>query len=457
MEGILAGLKRPRGFDTHMSPSLAQAASPETSSMMKQIQALVAPMPTSPVELTRLRLVCDCEADHLGGTSHSTRLGLFGLRVSAPSAPDLRDIEIDGIPTHAVLGYPVCFTVSPRAGWRPSVDVELLFVRCIMTHLRISASRGGTPVACVLRPHGCGPSVRVLFGPAPRPCPSDDALTIHGVTIAGSPVLLPAPLPAVVMAGANLSRPFPVNRRGRGGIPAPAVRRTGGPVWEAAVTDDEEKLLAALGRGLTPNDEAGDVTAVAAAASMGHAGIVRILVDAGAYLNSQDTEYRTPLHLAAENCHAAVVRALLASPTIDVNARDACSSQTPLMAAARHKCIAVVRVLLADSRVDVMAVHGGGEYSTAADLALRPTLGRLGQRIERDAVVGRAIAALVEADPRFRRDQFSYPGSPGMRVPQAGEIHSPGMHLLRAAAGGIPGLSALTVVDESLHGGNARP
>jgi len=89
-------------------------------------------------------------------------------------------------------------------------------------------------------------------------------------------------------------------------------------------------------------------TAIAWAARMGHAGVVRILLEqSDVGRNTADTLYGlTPLAWAARNGHEGVVRILLEWSSIDPNIVDNKYGRTPLSWAARNGHEEVVRMLL---------------------------------------------------------------------------------------------------------------
>ena len=80
-------------------------------------------------------------------------------------------------------------------------------------------------------------------------------------------------------------------------------------------------------------------------------GLVTTLLDKNANVDSKDTKYRTPLSLAAENGHEAVVKLLL-DKNADVESKDDEHGQTPLSLAAENGHEAVVKLLL-DKNADV--------------------------------------------------------------------------------------------------------
>ena len=102
-------------------------------------------------------------------------------------------------------------------------------------------------------------------------------------------------------------------------------------------------------------------TPLAIAASAGHTVIVRLLLDTCEVdVNAKDCNMMTPLSLAAANGHAGVVRLLLEVDGINFNARDA-KWMTPLHHAVCSRNQAVVSLMLETYGVDVNARDGNGQ------------------------------------------------------------------------------------------------
>jgi ankyrin repeat protein len=79
------------------------------------------------------------------------------------------------------------------------------------------------------------------------------------------------------------------------------------------------------------------------AAQVGHLGIVRLLLDAGAKVDSQNDTLHTPLHFACKNGHPALIPILLAAGANREHPN--CNNQTPLHHAAfekQHQCCAAL-------------------------------------------------------------------------------------------------------------------
>lgn len=88
------------------------------------------------------------------------------------------------------------------------------------------------------------------------------------------------------------------------------------------------------------------------ATSLGNPAIVQVLLDHGWNANEVDAKRRTPLHFAAENGYYKVVRVLLSSQQLDVNARDQWAS-TALHEATRGGHSGVVKLLLRKANIDI--------------------------------------------------------------------------------------------------------
>jgi hypothetical protein len=84
-------------------------------------------------------------------------------------------------------------------------------------------------------------------------------------------------------------------------------------LWEAARAGDVARVQKALDSGADVNAKARyDMTALAFAADKGHTDVVRLLLDRGAQVNSQDTFYKMrAVDLALQNGHRGVARLLL--------------------------------------------------------------------------------------------------------------------------------------------------
>ncbi|KAL8365088.1 hypothetical protein RB595_004080 [Gaeumannomyces hyphopodioides] len=96
------------------------------------------------------------------------------------------------------------------------------------------------------------------------------------------------------------------------------------------------------------------------AAENGHEAVVKLLLATGRVdVDAKDNNGWTPLSWAAEKGHEAVVELLLATGKIDVDAKDN-NGRTPLWWAAARGHEAVVKLLLATGKVDVDAKDNNG-------------------------------------------------------------------------------------------------
>jgi ankyrin repeat protein len=85
--------------------------------------------------------------------------------------------------------------------------------------------------------------------------------------------------------------------------------------------------------------------------------VVKLLLGTGKVdLEARHTQYgQTPLSLACQNGHEAVVKLLLGTGKVDLNAKDTQYGQTPLYLACQNGHEAVVKLLLGTGKVDVDA------------------------------------------------------------------------------------------------------
>ena len=101
----------------------------------------------------------------------------------------------------------------------------------------------------------------------------------------------------------------------------------------------------ALGAEVDARTRAGDATALHKACAGGHAGVVRVLLDAGASAGAVDADGETPLHKACASGDAACVRAVGAADATAANARDR-RGKTPMQVATTEKTRAIAAALV---------------------------------------------------------------------------------------------------------------
>ncbi len=108
-------------------------------------------------------------------------------------------------------------------------------------------------------------------------------------------------------------------------------------------------------------DESQYQQALCQAAGQGELSLVRLLIQAGANVNTGGTDGKTPLFRAVEKNRTACVQLLLATPGIDPNRGNTNNGVSPLWAAALSGYAEVVRLLIAAPGIDVNRADCDGE------------------------------------------------------------------------------------------------
>ncbi|KAF0751735.1 hypothetical protein AaE_006279 [Aphanomyces astaci] len=140
---------------------------------------------------------------------------------------------------------------------------------------------------------------------------------------------------------------------------------------DAASNGQVETVRSLLAQGANVNWTMGEImgdsgyTALTAAAELGDAKIVRLLLENNAEVDHADKAGETPLMRATSGGHVAVVKSLLANEA-QVDVRDTVNGNTALMIAAWHGHLEIVKLLC--HKADVTLVNNDGK--TARDLAL---------------------------------------------------------------------------------------
>lgn len=242
------------------------------------------------------------------------------------------------------------------------------------------------------------------------------------------------------MAAPHASGPHAIGPDARG--PDTAATDMAGALYQAAVQGHAGIVRMLLEAGADPDRETGDETEglpLCAAACWGHLGAVNALLDAGADPDRREEPgAMTALHWAAANDRQAVARALLARGA-DPDLRDS-AGNTPLSRAAERGATAMVRALLdhgatpAAHHLDLARRHAG--HDIEAEVRTRagqyaPPGARIGVRREEAEGGGvRVVAEVRDAEGRLRSETH------------LGTGHAEIVRLLEARLGGDPGMSA---------------
>ncbi|KAF3066896.1 putative ankyrin repeat protein [Trichoderma lentiforme] len=118
-----------------------------------------------------------------------------------------------------------------------------------------------------------------------------------------------------------------------------------------------EVVLALLELGAEPDfkdPNQNSRTALSQAAGNGNINTMKELMNGGAFPNTQDQDYRTPLSYASEMGHSSAVQMLLGDQRVDPNAKDR-QGFTPLMWAAENRHEATMKLLLVLKGADLNA------------------------------------------------------------------------------------------------------
>ncbi len=101
-------------------------------------------------------------------------------------------------------------------------------------------------------------------------------------------------------------------------------------------------------------------SAICTAATNRQYGILRLLIAAGADVNTLSSANRTPLHYATEQQDADCLHLLLTAPGIDVNGGDGATGATPLIHAAENGYTTSLQILLQAQGIDVNRAQQDG-------------------------------------------------------------------------------------------------
>ncbi len=128
------------------------------------------------------------------------------------------------------------------------------------------------------------------------------------------------------------------------------------PLLLACQRGDERSAALLLRAGANPNIQSADGSPLHVAAAAGHAALLRLLVEAGAFVNAADTSGDTALHWAVREERREAVALLAALPSANLSATNE-DGETPLELA-HACCLAEVAATLAASA----ARHGPATF-----------------------------------------------------------------------------------------------
>ena len=142
-------------------------------------------------------------------------------------------------------------------------------------------------------------------------------------------------------------------------------------LYNASKRGEEGEVRRLLARGVRPDEYKDGLGwyALHEAASEGHTGIVRLLVEAGADVNAVTGGGNTPLHMACYNGHVEAARCLL-SRGAEVGTKHS-TGNTPLHVAAWRGHLPVVRLLIEEGGAASLLHTKGLDNETPVQQAQR--------------------------------------------------------------------------------------